>query len=307
LFALFTIFEGALGNADAIGRTLNLTAILLLTGLATMIAFTSGVFNVGMEGQLYLGALATVATVVALHSYGFIASPLAAVAGMAAGASYAFIPASLKAKVGLNEIVSTLLLNYVALFLVDYFAAGPIHQQGAALNITVAVPLSLRLPILGETSLNPSIVVAILASVGMAFLIYKTKFGFEARMMAGNIRSAKYIGVNIPRNIVLSMVASGALAGLAGSMLVLGITFAWFAGASKFYGYLGIGVALLANLNPIAIIFSAFFFSVLNEGGIAMQGATGVPYEVAQSIAAMIIVVALVRTALERRATRAST
>jgi len=272
-----------------------------------MIAFSTGVFNVGMEGQLYLGALATVAATIVLNPYGFIALPLAAIVGMAMGALYALLPGSLKAKIGLNEIVSTLLLNYVALFLVDYFAAGPIHQQGAALNITVAVPVGLRLPTLGETTLNPAIAVAILASVGMAFLLYKTKFGFEARMMAGNIRSAKYIGVDIPRNITLSMVASGALAGLAGAMLVLGITYAWFAGASKFYGYLGIGVALLAQLNPIAIIFSAFFFSVLNEGGIAMQSATGVPYEVAQSIAAMIIVVALIRTALERRGTRAST
>lgn len=304
---MFTIFEGALGTPDAIARTLNLTAILTLTGLATTIAFSSGVFNVGMEGQLYLGALATVATILVLNPYGFIALPLAAVAGMVAGALYALVPASLKAKIGVNEIVSTLLLNYVALFLVDYFAAGPIHQHGAALNITVAVPVGLRLPTLGETTLNPSILVAILASVGMALLLYKTKFGFEIRMMAGNIRSARYVGVDIPRNTILGMLTSGALAGLAGSMLVLGITYAWFAGASKYYGYLGIGVALLAQLNPIAIIFSAFFFSVLNEGGIAMQSATGVPYEVAQSIAAIIIVVALIRTALQRLAIRAST
>lgn len=298
--AVYTIFQGAFGNYNGLAGTLNLTAVLLLTGLAALMAFSAKIWNVGMEGQLYMGGLASVAISFAAPNIGLLAIPVAASAGLIGGALYAVVPGILKAKLNVNEIVSSLLLNFVALLFVDYIAGGPLHQEGAALPRTPTIPDGFKLTTFPGSFLNFSIVVAIAASVLVAFLLKRTRFGFEIRIMGGNRRAAQYVGVKTSRNTVLIMLLSGALAGLAGSMLALGTTHAWFGGVSKFYGYLGIGVALLAQLSPIAVVFSALFFSMLNEGGIAMQSVTGVPFEVSQVIAAIILIVILIRTVLER-------
>lgn len=302
--AIYAIFDGALGNSVGISHTLNLTAILLLTGLATLIAFSAGVWNIGMEGQLYIGGMVSIIAIFATAPFPAIALPLAVVAGFLGGGVYALVPGFLKVKFGVNEIVSTLLLNYVALSIVDYIAGGPLHQEGAALNRTIPIPPEFRLSGLSGSTLNLSIIVAIMVTGAVAFILKRTKFGFEIRMMGGNIRAARYSGVKIAHRTLVTMTLSGALAGLAGSMLAVGTAYSWMSGVSKSYGFLGIGVALLAQLSPIAIGPSALFFSILNEGGIAMQLNTGVPYEVAQVMAGAIVIAALTRTLIERRISR---
>lgn len=300
ILALATIFSGSLGNSNGLGGTLNLAAVLLLTGLGTLTAFSAGIINVGMEGQLYIGGLAAVAASLSLPEIGLLAIPVAVLAAMVFGAFYSLVPAILKAKMNVNEIVTTLLLNFVALLLVDFVTGGPLHQPGSALPRTPPIPDGYRLPALLGSTVSTSIFVAILASAAIAFILKRTRFGFEIRIMGGNLRAAKYIGMDLSRNTVFTMLISGALSGLAGAMLALGTTFFWFAGVSKSYGYLGIGVALLAQLNPIGAILSAIFFAVLNQGGIVMQSVTGVPFEVAQVMAAIIVIVALIRPVLEK-------
>jgi simple sugar transport system permease protein len=302
--AIFAMFDGALGNYVGISHTLNLTAILLLTGLATLVAFSAGVWNMGMEGQLYIGGMVSVITVLSTAAFPAITLPLAIVVGALGGSAYALVPGFLKVRFGVNEIVSSLLLNYVALSIVDYIAGGPFHDAGAALNRTIPIPPEFRLPALSGSILNLSIVVAIMASVAVAFILKRTKFGFEIRMMGGNIRAARYSGVKIVQRTLLVMTLSGALAGLAGSMLAVGTAYSWMTGISKSYGFLGIGVALLAQLSPIAIFLGALFFSILNEGGLAMQSSTGVPYEVAQVMAGAIVIAVLIRPLIERRISR---
>ncbi len=300
VLAIATIFSGSLGNSSGLGSTLNLAAVLLLTGLAALVAFSGGIFNVGMEGQLYVGGLAAVAVSIVAPEIGLVAIPVAVLVGIIFGALYSVVPAVLKAKLSVNEIVTTLLLNFVALLFVNYMTGGPLHQPGSALPRTPPIPDGYRLPIIPGSTVSSSIFVAILASTAIAFLLRRSRFGFEIRIMGGNLRAAKYVGIGLARNTVLAMLISGAMAGLAGTMLALGTTYFWFAGVSKFYGYLGIGVALLAQLNPIAIILSAIFFAVLNQGGIVMQSVSGVPFEVAQVMAAMIVIVTLIRPVLER-------
>lgn len=298
--AIFSIFNGALGSYFQIITTLNLTSVLLLTGLASVFAFTAGVFNIGMEGQLYIGALASVALSFALVGIGYFAFPFILLAGIVAGGAYASVAGFLKVKFNVNEVVSTLLLNYVALLLIDYITGGPLSQKNAGLNTTPPIPQQFQLTTLFGSPLNSTLIISILAAIGVAFILAQTKFGFELRVMGGNPRTGPFVGMKLRQNVMLSMFISGGLSGLAGTFLVLGQSYALFVGISKSYGYMGIGVALLAQLNPIASIISAFFFSILSVGGATMQSVTGVPYTMAEVIGGLIIIILLVRPMLEK-------
>ena len=302
--ATYAIFEGAFGNPYGLATTLNLAAVLLLTGLAALIAFTAGIWNVGAEGQLYIGGLAAASVAFALQNLGLVTQGLAILAGGAGGALFAAIPAVLKVKLNVNEIVSTLLLNSVALLIVGYFIEGPLRQPGSTFPTTPPIPKDAALSTYFGPTLNSSIVLAVLVNLMIAFLLNRTKLGFEVRIMGGNGRAARYAHIPIVRNALLTMAISGALAGIAGSILLLGTSHVWYGGVSKFYGYLGIGVALLVQLNPYAIVFSAIFFSMLNVGGISMQSTTGVPFELAQVLAAVIVIVSIMRPIFERKARR---
>jgi len=246
-----------------------------------------------------MGGLAAVAVSLSSWPLGILSVLVAVLAGVTAGGLFALLPGVLKAKFNVNEIVTTILFNYVALLFVDYVAGGPLHQAGSSNPQTPTIPSTSFLPTTAGSALNPSILIAVVASGLVLFLITRTKLGFELRMMGGNRRAARYVGVNTVRNTMIAMFLSGALAGLAGSLLLVGGPHAWFAGVSKSYGYLGIGVALVAGLNPIVAIISAIFFSTLNQGGIVMQSVTGVPYEMAQVIAAIVVIVILLHPTLE--------
>ena len=269
--AIFSMFSVSLGDYFGIGSTLNLAAVLLLTGLAALVSFKAGIWNLGMEGQLYIGGLVGTAIALTLPSYGGLILILAYLAGIVAGGLYSALAGLLKARLKVNEIVSTIMLNYIALLLVDLVAGGPLHEKGSAINVTPPIPSGLRMPQFPGSTIQPTILLAILVAVGLAFLVKKTKLGFEIRMMAGNDRAAKYVGLNMASKTVLVMFISGALAGFAGCFLVFGISYSVFDGISKSYGYLGIGVALLASLNSIASVISAFLFSILNVGAVGMQ------------------------------------
>jgi len=302
--AIYTIFTGAVGGYYSLGSTLNLTTILVLTGLAGTVAFLAGIWNIGMEGQLYIGALSGAITAFALPGIGVLAVPLAFIIGTLAGGLYAALAGALKAKLKVNEIVSTIMLNYIAVLLVDWVGAGPLHNPGAALNETPPIPTQLAIPSIPGTTIQPGIIIAILLCFGLFYILTRTKFGFELRMTGGNYRAAEYVGVRAVRQTVTTMFISGALSGLAGCFLLFGSSYSVFDGISKSYGYLGIGVALLASLNPIGAIFSAFLFSVLDTGGIVMQAVSGVPFEVAESMAAIIVIVILIRPLLAKAISR---
>lgn len=306
VLAIYSLFYGAFGTSYTAGATLNLAAILILTGLSALIAFASNIWNTGMEGQLYIGALVTTALVFGFKDSSPFSMPVFVLAGSFAGGCYAAIAGILKVKLKVNEIVSTIMLNYVAMLLVDYACAGPLHMPGAPLHVSPPIPLKFRLGTIPGSPLNFSVLLAILVSIGMFLLVTRTKFGFELRTMGKNPEAAKYVGIRTGSRTMEIMFLSGALSGLAGSMLVLGISFSLLVGISKYYGYYGVAVALLAQLNPLVTLFSGLFFSILNIGGQAMQTVSGVPFEVAQMLAAIIVIAVLLWPVLEKLLVRLS-
>jgi len=296
--ALFAMFSGALGGYYGLGSTLNLGAVLMLTGLAAVVSFSAGIWNIGMEGQLYVGSLSSVIVAFGLPGIGVITLFLAFAIGAITGGLYSALAGVLKAKFKVNEIVSTIMLNYVALLLVDWVAGGPLHKAGSALNETPPIADQLKLPTFPGSTVQPTIIIAIVLGLAIAFLLKRTKVGFELRMMRGNYRAAEYTGVRTARQVILAMFLSGGLAGLAGCFLVFGSSYSVFDGISRSYGYLGIGVALLASLNPVVSVLSALLFAILDVGGITMQAVTGVPSEIAEVMSAIIVIVILVRPLL---------
>ena len=298
--AIYALFSGALGNSFALGNTINLAGVLLFTGLAALVAFTAGVWNFGEEGQLYIGSLAAVGVVFGLPSLGFMVVPVSLAASALAGALLASTAGVLKVKMNVFEGVSTILLNFIVFWVVDYVGAVPLHDPGASLNQTPLVPTQFTLQSFPGTLVQPYFLVGIGVAVAASYLLRKTKFGFEMRIMGGNVRAAQYVGLRTSRKVIQVMSISGALAGFAGGLMILGIAYSLFYGVSQSYGWLGIAVALLASLDPIACVFSAFFISILTIGGGVMQSTTGVPFELAQIMAATVVIVVLLRPMIEK-------
>jgi simple sugar transport system permease protein len=300
LSAYYALFSSALGTSYGLGQTINLGGVLLIAGLSAVVAYKSGIYTCGIDGQLILGALASMAIVLQFQHFGFVASVLAIIGAMAAGALFALIPALLKAKLSTNEIVTTLLMNYIALLIVNYAVTGPMRNPGASYPTTYLVPLASRLPTVPLSTINICILIAVILSVATLFLVVKTKLGFEMRIMGSNLKAARYAGINIPRRTILIFLISGMLAGLAGSMLALGISYSAYSGIDENFGFLGIGIAMVAQLNPLAVVPTALFVSVLHVGADGMQAATGVPSTIAEVIVGLMIMVILIRPVFDK-------
>ena len=302
--ALYSLFIGAVSTSYSLESTFNLAAVLLLTGIAAALAFTGGIWNFGMEGQLYIGALAAMVPIFVLPIFGLITVPMALIFGGLGGGIYAAIAGVLKVKFRVTEIVSTMLLNFIALLVIDYATQSipPLHSSTSpGANTTPTIPLAYQINPIAGGPVGVGFFVAVAMSILVLILIKKTRFGFELRVMGGNLDAANYVGIPASRNVLLTIFMSGCMAGLAGCILVLSTSFALFNGISNFYGWLGVPIALLALLNPIAIIFSSFFFSLLNTGSIVMRATAGVPVELALMIEALVVIVVLVRPWLERK------
>ena len=302
IHAYYTMFSGSLLDYHGLEYTINLAGVLILTALSALVAFKSRIWNIGGEGQLYMGAIAAVAVAQNLASLGTVALFLALISSSLAGALYASIGGFLKAKLQMDEIVTTILLNYIAILFLDFLVAptGPLRDTSQSNNQTLPIPVSARLPTIFSLGVNVSIIFSVSLAIIVYLVMNRTKLGFEMRMMGGKLEAARYAGVNVPRMILTVMLISGALAGLAGGFLVTGIRYVLFDGVSKIYGYVGIGVAMLGQLNSVAVIFSSLLFSILDIGGVAMHVETNVSYEIAQTIEAIIVIAVLIRPLLER-------
>ena len=298
---------GAFGSRFAIEQTLLKAIPLLLTTLGVTLTFTAGLWNIGAEGQLVIGAVAS--SWLALN-HGAVPAlvllPGMAMLGMLGGAVWALLPAVPRAWVGMNEVISTLLLNYVALLVVDYLVFGP-WADPTAFNFpySPAFPDTARLPMLfGDVHLG--LVFALAATVVVAALIGHTVWGYEIRTIGASPGAARYAGMPVTRNIILVMVASGALSGLAGMAEVSGTIFRVQQGISPGYGYSAIIIAWLAKLNPWAAVPVAVLFAGLLNGGFALQ-TSKVPAAITYMIqAAILFLVVAGETVLARtRRTRA--
>jgi ABC-type uncharacterized transport system permease subunit len=273
-----TMWEGAFGGAGAIAETLVATTPILLTGLAVAIAGRALLWNIGAEGQFFVGA--TFATALALWFPEWprpVLLPLMILAGAAGGAVWALGPAILRARLAVNEIITTLMLNYVAILYVDYLVHGR-WADPASLGFPLSKPFteSATLPSFFGTRLHAGILLALGAAIVFWLVLRGTKWGYEIRVIGESAGAARYAGMPVVRNIVVVMLVSGALAGLAGMSEVSGIVHRIQPDISPGYGYTGIIVATLGRFSPVGVVLAAFLFGALQVGGYSLQtvGAT---------------------------------
>jgi len=271
--AYVTMFRGALGNWYGLSETVVKAIPLAMAGLAVSLAFRMQVWNIGAEGQILLGALATAATVrYAFVDNFFVMLFLMMLSAALAGGLWGALAGWLKGRWRVNEIISTLMMNYIALHTVDYFIYGPWRDPASlGFPMTAPFPPAARLPLFLDTRVHLGIFFALILAGALYFFFRWTRWGFEVRVLGENPQVAHYAGIPYVRNVVLLMFFSGALAGLAGMGEIAGLQGRMQPGFSPGYGYTAIIVAWLARLNPGAILGVAFFLGALLVGGDTLQ------------------------------------
>ncbi len=304
LDAYGVMFKASLGDSYAITETLVRAAPMIFTGLAVTLAFRAKFWNIGAEGQLLAGAMAS-CFVGAIPMPGPLAMLLMAFAGAAAGAAVALIPALLRVRLKVDDVVSSLLLNSVVFYILMALIEGPWKDPFSGYPISPPIEDSANLPVLIEgTRLHLGVLVAVLAAPLVWFLISRTVLGFRIRVTGENPEAARYGGIDVQRVIVIAALLSGALAGLAGVGEVGGVHFQVMSDISPGYGYSGIVIAMLARLNPLGVVPVAIFLAAVMTGAEAMSRATGVPAflsDVIQGTALLAMLVALLFTAYRIR------
>ncbi len=278
-----SIIGGALGNWSGFSETLRRMIPLLLCGVGLTIAFRALFWNIGADGQLLLGAVA--ATGIALFSGlpGPLLLPAMFFGGFAAGALWGVIPAVLKVKLGINDVITTLMMNYIALYVVLWLIHGP--WRGPSMRgyaYTDMFPLSARIPTIGQSHVHwPTLVLGIVLAIIAYIFVNRTRSGFETRVVGENPHAARFAGISTLKTVVIAMLISGGLAGIAGVGEVAGVHYQLLdpTQISMGYGFTAIIVAWLARKNPLAVIVTSFFFGVLMAGGDVIKVNLGLPYE----------------------------
>lgn len=302
--ALGALARGAFGSWDAFaGGTLVRSVPLIFIGLGFALALRGGALNIGAEGQFYVGAMA--ATWVGLHSGGWpawLALPALAGAGLLAGALWMVLPVILRLQFGVLEVISTLLLNFVADALVSLMVLGPLQEPTGTYPQSAAIAASARLPLVPGTRLHAGFLVALLIAAGLSWVFARTWWGFRLLALGTGPRAAEVSG-RVPgkRMLATALFGSAALAGLAGAFEVSGVSFALYQNLSPGYGFTAIAVALLARLRPSAIVLTGILFGALEVGAGAMQRDAGIPAVAVYVVEAVIILVLLLAEAAARR------
>ncbi|MDR5684430.1 MAG: ABC transporter permease [Armatimonadota bacterium] len=300
-FAYREMAVGALGSAYAVEQTVLKAIPLLLCALAVSLAFTAGLWNIGAEGQMAVGAIA--ATWLALASEHLSAAfvlPSLLFLGVLGGAAWATIPGLLRVLFGINEILATLMLNYVGLLLVDYLVFGAWADPAAfTFPYSRPFPTSAHLPaVFGDVHMG--LLFALLSAGALWWVLRQTPWGYEVRVMGASARTSRYAGIPVIRNVVIVMALSGGLAGLAGAVEVAGALHRLQQGVSQGYGYVAIIVAWIARLHPLGVVAVAVLMAALLNGGLAIQ-ATGVPAAIAAILQALILTFVLATERLVHR------
>jgi simple sugar transport system permease protein len=294
LLAYRGLWEGAFGSPRAISDTLVATNPYILGGLAVALAFKGGLFNIGGEGQILVGALTSVWVGYAVPGIPFpFHLVVAMLAGVIGGALWAAIPGVLRASTGAHEVIVTIMLNYVAIQITSFLLSGPMKDPNPLIAVaqTPKVLESARLPVLlTGFRVHWGVVLAVGCAIGCWWLINKTTIGFRIRTVGASVSAARYAGINVGRTIVLTMTLSGALAGLAGAVEVLGVNYYHTPGFSVGYGFNSIAVALLGRGDPIGVIPAALLFGALANGATRMQFLSQIPIDIIGLIQALILI-----------------
>jgi general nucleoside transport system permease protein len=296
LTAYAAMLEGALGSRLAVTEMLTRATPLILTGLAAAVAFRARLWNIGAEGQFFAGALTVAWIGHALGLPGPLGIALLMGCGMATGALVLAGPALLRLRFGVDEVVTTLLLNFVVILFVGMMIEGPLRDP-LAFGWPQSVPVApeYRLPdLIARSRLHVGLLVALGAAALVWLILARTVFGVESRAAGLNPRAAGFAGIPLPRTIMAVALLSGALAGLAGAVEVMGVAGGVTTTMSPGYGYAGIVVAMLAALHPAGVVAAAVFVATVFVGADAMGRATGVPSFIADVIVALALLAMLV-------------
>jgi simple sugar transport system permease protein len=287
------LFVGALGTPTAIANTLVEATPYIFAGLAVALGFKGGMFNIGVEGQLAMGSMAAAVAGFAIKGLPLIIHlPLTVLIGLLGGAIWGAIPGWLRAKTGAHEVITTIMLNYIAIRLTDYLIKVTFVDRTASAPRTPFIEPSAQFPYLfgQDYRLNAAFLLALVMVGVVWWLLKKTTIGFEIRTVGSNPDAAQYAGMSITRNFVLTMALSGALAGLAGAGQVLGLEHNLKASFSAGYGFDSIAIALLARSNPIAVVPAAIFWGALRNGAGLMQLQSGISINLINIIQALVII-----------------
>ncbi len=298
-----SLYYGAFGTTDRFTETLVKATPLLLVAVSVSICFRAQVWNIGAEGQMILGAIFS--TWVALHVKGLpplLHLVLAFLAGALGGLLWSLIAGVLKAYLQANEVITTSMLNYIAVYLLAYLVRGPMMDpQGFNFPQSPLIPEELELPrLIARTRLNVAFLVA-LAAVLLALVFWRSTWGRRTEIVGASRRVAAHVGLNVPRTILLATALSGALTGIAGWGEIFGLHFRLIEEITRGFGTLGIVVALLGGLNPIGMTIAAFFFAALVVGGNAMERNANVPFALVDVIQGCVILLVLSRAYLFKR------
>ena len=287
--AYLALVQGSVGSSYSLGETVVQSIPLVLGGLAVALAFQAGLFNIGVEGQLIVGAMAAAGTGIAFDLPPGIHVVAAVLAAAAAGAAWSFVPGLLKAWRGVHEVISTIMFNYIAFSLSRYMVAPGRPLSSSQPSASQPVDSDARLPLLTEGSrVHAGLVVALVAVVVVAWLLYRTPAGFNLRLVGASSTAARFHGINVGRTQVSVMAASGALAGIAGGVEVLGLYGQYIDSFSPGYGFQAIAIALLGMLTPVGCLFAAVFFGMLSSGSVQLQ-ASGVSRELISVVSGLVV------------------
>ena len=328
IFVYKVLFSNALSNRDGWGNVLFRATPLIFTGLAVAFAFRCGLFNIGGEGQMYIGTfLATWVGFTFTKLPAIIIIPLCILAAIGGGALWAAVPGFLKAKTGVHEVIVTIMMNWIAasltFYLVLQFKAPPTEAMKAAgvkqmIPHTSEIAEAARLPRIynilkalnidfpSYNQVNISFFIAIAAAILVYYILWKTNLGYEIRAVGYSSLAAEYGGISVSKNIILAMMISGALAGLVATNEVMGFKYRWRQELFTGYGFNGIAVALLGKNHPFGVVLAAILFGVLNYGGAIVNIFTGgrIPRELIMVLQAVIVIFVVISDEIVKRIIR---
>ena len=301
LQAYYEVLRGAFSSVGTVSETLVYAAPVILTSLSVIICFRCGLWNIGADGQLYLGAIASVSLGFnVIHLPAPLVLPAMALAAFLAGAMWASIAAVLRLRFGASEVIVTIMLNFIAITLSTYLIGGP-WASGITPATKPIVPAGFLPIIIPGTRLHANIIIAVAAAAILSLLLRYTVFGYRVRTIGQNADAARYAGIPVARVMFISFLCGGGLAGLAGFGEVAGVYHDLPDQLSPGFGYTGIVVALLARLNPLWAVVVAYLLAALNVGGGGMQRAIGVPVSLVTIMEAVLILIVLASRILERK------
>lgn len=299
------LFRGGLMNIERVGNTLATSTPLILAGLSVAFAFRTGLFNIGAAGQMLFGGFCATAVGLTLNWPKAIILPVMMIAAITGGALWALIPGILKARFNVHEVVSTIMMNWISYWVIyyiipAYFKGSYLETESRQLPHGASLKADWLTHLFGGSYINLGIFIAVAAVVATAFILDRTVMGYELKAVGLNRYAAEYAGINVNRNIVLSMMIAGALAGLGGATLYTGNALSMQIGVMPSQGFDGIAVSLLGSNSPVGVLGAAIFFGILYSGKGFMNAMTRIPPEIADTIIATIIYFAATSVLIER-------